>query len=419
VTRPTNDKRASSVVLAVAVTAVALISGIPAAAALDPVGEVVAVTTTIVDAVADVADEVTGAEEIEPVTGSSTSTTAPPPEPSPSSSTTTTTTMPDEAASATTVPEPAEAQDPRADRAGAAVGTSPPTTVPPPAEDVAGPEEPGVGPVPDRVDVAAPAIELPASMGPAALPLRAGPRSTVAILDVLRSLEAPPALVAKVLAPFPVAGPASYSDDWGAPRHGPPIHSHQGTDIFAERGTPVIASADGTVSRLTTTGALGGTSLRLTAAGGTYFYYAHLDGFAAGLANGDRVAKGAVLGFVGNTGNARTTPPHLHYEVHPAGGAAVPPVPYLDRWLDEAAAAVGAISAAPSAQAVVRPVVDVPAGAVAAPPPAAPRTTSFTRVPTEAEKVNPLPLVLLVVLAGGALRAWQRTRRAVLRASRR
>lgn len=178
-----------------------------------------------------------------------------------------------------------------------------------------------------------------------------GTRSTGPLFDRLAGLRLAPNQVARLLAPFPVAGRASYSDDWGLPRHGPGdlARTHKGVDVFADRSTPVIASVDGVVSGMTTAGVLGGTSLRLTAPDGTFFYYAHLDRFAPGVSEGDRVARGRVLGFVGNTGNAAGTGPHLHFEIHPEGGAAVPPVPYLDRWLAEAAQLIDTLAAAPVA----------------------------------------------------------------------
>jgi hypothetical protein len=166
------------------------------------------------------------------------------------------------------------------------------------------------------------------------------------VLEALGAAGVAPEVVAKVLAPFPVAGPASYSDDWAAPRLVPAFHLHAGTDVFAPRHTPVVASDDGTVSRLGHS-AIGGISLRLTTAGGTYYYYAHLDAYAPGLVEGAAVTQGQVLGFVGTTGNAEGTSPHLHYEIHPQGGEAVPPVPYLDRWLAEALATARAMAAAP------------------------------------------------------------------------
>lgn len=164
-----------------------------------------------------------------------------------------------------------------------------------------------------------------------------GPRSTREVVDALEEAGASQADLAEVLAPFPVAGPARYGNDWGAPRHGPGpvLRRHEGTDIFAPRGTPVVASAKGVITRVGRNTEIGGNSVRVTSHSG-YFYYSHLDGFASGIRQGLTVEVGDLLGFVGTTGNARGTPPHLHFEIHPNGGEAVPPLPHLDRWLEEA-----------------------------------------------------------------------------------
>ncbi len=136
---------------------------------------------------------------------------------------------------------------------------------------------------------------------------------------------------------FPVAGPHSYSDTFGAPRmFGTAYaHLHQGTDIFASSGTPLLAVERGVLIRVGSD-TLGGTKLWLVGASGTRYYYAHLSAFAEGVAEGKVVAAGDVVGFVGNTGNAATTPAHLHFEVHPNGGPAVNPYPLL-RIVDDAA----------------------------------------------------------------------------------
>lgn len=192
-----------------------------------------------------------------------------------------------------------------------------------------------------RTVAAVPTVAAPkagmqaASLAVPPVPMISG-RSTSAILGRLAGLDLGPAALARLLAPFPVAGQAYYSDDFGADRHVPYDHSHEGTDVFSTAGTPVIASADGTVGRMTVSNPISGTALRVTTKGGTYFFYAHLDHFAPGLSDGDTVEKGDVLGFVGTTGNAEGTAPHLHYEIHPLGGAAVDPVPYLDQWLADA-----------------------------------------------------------------------------------
>ncbi|MCU0308724.1 MAG: peptidoglycan DD-metalloendopeptidase family protein [Thermoleophilia bacterium] len=128
---------------------------------------------------------------------------------------------------------------------------------------------------------------------------------------------------------FPVAGPNDYVPSFGAPRGQGP---HEGADLMARRGVPVVAVADGWVDRLTRveTG-LGGLWVWLRARDGTEFYYAHLDTVAAALRPGLAVRAGDVLGTVGNTGDARWGAPHLHFEIHPGGGSAVDPYPDLVR----------------------------------------------------------------------------------------
>lgn len=134
---------------------------------------------------------------------------------------------------------------------------------------------------------------------------------------------------------FPVLGPYTYSNDWLAPRG---YRRHHGTDIFAASGTPLVAVQDGTIDRMSGGDyGLGGISLHVVNDRGDYFYYAHLSGYAPGLHAGLRVRAGDILGYVGNTGNARTTPSHVHFEIHPGGGAAVNPFPFLEAWRAQAA----------------------------------------------------------------------------------
>jgi murein DD-endopeptidase MepM/ murein hydrolase activator NlpD len=102
---------------------------------------------------------------------------------------------------------------------------------------------------------------------------------------------------------------------WAEPRSG--HRKHQGIDIFARRGTPVVAAAEGIVVRIGTTDRLGGNTVWVAGKPSTLYYYAHLDGFRPGLRIGEHVEAGDVLGRVGNTGNARTTPPHLHFGMYP------------------------------------------------------------------------------------------------------
>ena len=131
---------------------------------------------------------------------------------------------------------------------------------------------------------------------------------------------------------FPIAGPYSVPliNSFGFPRMPgtPDAHAHEGIDIFAPRGTPLVAAERGVVGRVGI-GRLGGLKLWLRGESGADWYYAHLDGFAPGLHNGQVVEAGELLGYVGNTGNAVGTPPHLHLEIHPNGGAAVNPYPLM------------------------------------------------------------------------------------------
>jgi len=109
-----------------------------------------------------------------------------------------------------------------------------------------------------------------------------------------------------------VAG-RDFSNDWGYPRSGGRFH--QGNDIFATTGTPVVAVADGTVTRWNPPSAptgLGGITVTYRIGDGSEWYNAHLDTVAEGIEPGVSVARGQTIGTVGNTGNARTTPPHLH-----------------------------------------------------------------------------------------------------------
>lgn len=131
---------------------------------------------------------------------------------------------------------------------------------------------------------------------------------------------------------FPVQGAYTYSDDYGAPRAG--TGWHHGNDVFAPVGTPVVAVADGTLSKVGWND-LGGNRLWLTDGGGAAYYYAHLSAYSASAVDGAVVRAGDVIGYVGNTGQAATTPPHLHFEIHPAGGvdgASVDPFAFLQAW---------------------------------------------------------------------------------------
>lgn len=109
----------------------------------------------------------------------------------------------------------------------------------------------------------------------------------------------------------PVSEGVSFSNDWGNPRSGG--RTHAGTDMFARRGTPVVAVANGSIS--TANYGLGGIQVNLRADYGTRYYYAHLDGWAPDIKSGMQVRIGQILGYVGTSGNAAGTPPHLHFGI--------------------------------------------------------------------------------------------------------
>jgi len=130
----------------------------------------------------------------------------------------------------------------------------------------------------------------------------------------------PPDLLARDLV-FPVRGidPGSLVDTFTAPRGTARVHN--AVDIMAPRGTPVLAVADGRIRRLGTEGAGGIAVYQVDAAGHYAYYYAHLDRLSPGLAEGQDVRAGDVLGYVGTTGNAPSTAPHLHFAVYDVAGA--------------------------------------------------------------------------------------------------
>jgi len=117
------------------------------------------------------------------------------------------------------------------------------------------------------------------------------------------------------------------SDSWHDPREGGRVH--KGIDIFAKRGTEVVAVSDGIVSYIGEQ-RLGGRCIWLTTEAGTAFYYAHLDRWAPGLYEGMEVQAGDLLGYVGNTGNAAHTPSHLHFGIN-QNDDMVDPYPLLTR----------------------------------------------------------------------------------------
>lgn len=114
--------------------------------------------------------------------------------------------------------------------------------------------------------------------------------------------------------PMPVQGVRvrQVADTFGAPRGG---RRHEGQDIFAAKGTPVYSATEGYVWRIGN-GQLGGLYVFVAGPGERRYYYAHLDRYAQNLKEGQKVTTRTVLGYVGNTGNARTTPAHLHFGVY-------------------------------------------------------------------------------------------------------
>ncbi|HEY2777812.1 MAG TPA: M23 family metallopeptidase, partial [Gaiellaceae bacterium] len=134
---------------------------------------------------------------------------------------------------------------------------------------------------------------------------------------------------------FPVYGPTSYIDTFGA--HRADVTYHHGDDIFGSLGQPLVACTDGIVFSVGFN-KIGGNRLWIVDKAGNQFYYAHLSAFAINAVNGSHVKAGQVIGFMGNTGDAEGTPYHLHFEVHPVSflylgyDGAVDPTPYLNAW---------------------------------------------------------------------------------------
>ena len=122
---------------------------------------------------------------------------------------------------------------------------------------------------------------------------------------------------------FPVQGPNSFVNSWGAPRSGG--RTHKGTDIMTARNTPLVAVVKGVIGRTSPTDTgLGGITIWLNGDDGNSYYYAHLSSIKSGIKPGVRVTAGEVIGYAGNTGNAAGGAVHLHFEYHPGGGAAAP-----------------------------------------------------------------------------------------------
>ncbi|WP_313172677.1 M23 family metallopeptidase [Massilia oculi] len=148
--------------------------------------------------------------------------------------------------------------------------------------------------------------------------------------------------------PVPVEGvrQRALRDTWGGARS--EGRKHEGIDIFARRGTPVVSSTEGIVTQVGTN-RLGGLVVWVLGPGGQRHYYAHLDSYSD-VQPGMRIEAGRVLGHVGDTGNAKGTPPHLHYGIYDTGGA-INPYPLLKA----DPALIGAPAAAPASASATAP----------------------------------------------------------------
>ncbi|MDP8976891.1 MAG: peptidoglycan DD-metalloendopeptidase family protein [Actinomycetota bacterium] len=164
---------------------------------------------------------------------------------------------------------------------------------------------------------AAAAVARPAAPGPG--------RPPAPSRAVLRPPSGGPVVIGSGQWVCPVQGPRAFTNDWGQPRSGG--RRHQGTDILSPRGTPIVANVSGTVSPHNS--GLGGISYYLRGDDGNTYFGTHLDRLSG--ASG-RVSAGTVIGYNGNSGNARGGPTHLHFEIHPGGGGPVNPYPTVARY---------------------------------------------------------------------------------------
>ena len=129
----------------------------------------------------------------------------------------------------------------------------------------------------------------------------------------------------KLAMPLEDVAKSQIANTWHAPRGTDRLH--EGQDIFAPKGTPILSATSGYVYNIGENN-LGGQTVSVIGAGGRVYYYAHLDAYARGLQIGDRVNTLTVLGYVGTTGNAQGTPPHLHFGIYTSSGA-IDPLPLL------------------------------------------------------------------------------------------
>jgi murein DD-endopeptidase MepM/ murein hydrolase activator NlpD len=129
----------------------------------------------------------------------------------------------------------------------------------------------------------------------------------------------------KIVMPLKEISRKQITDTWHAPRGSD--RKHEGQDIFAALGTPIYSATSGYVYKVGEDN-LGGHTVSVIGSGARIYYYAHLDSYAPNLSVGDRVTTRTLLGYVGSTGNANGTPPHLHFGVYAVDGA-INPLPLL------------------------------------------------------------------------------------------
>jgi murein DD-endopeptidase MepM/ murein hydrolase activator NlpD len=179
-------------------------------------------------------------------------------------------------------------------------------------------------------------VPKPKQAGTGAKQQAPAPEGKPGIAPIIRPPNITPKLTAGGYV-FPVYGPSSFTDTFGAFRGDVSGDWHHGDDIFAPLGAPILAVASGTVFSVGWN-EIGGNRLWLRDGQGNLFYYAHLSAFSPLAVNGNHVAAGSVVGFVGNTGDAEGTPYHLHFEIHPVAllglgyDGAVDPTSYLNAW---------------------------------------------------------------------------------------
>ncbi|MHB8126848.1 MAG: M23 family metallopeptidase [Desulfitobacteriaceae bacterium] len=129
---------------------------------------------------------------------------------------------------------------------------------------------------------------------------------------------------------FPVSGDVWFEDSFGADREGGK-RKHEGTDLFSKEGTPILSVCSGKIERLGWN-RLGGERVGIRGEDGNYYYYAHLQQIAAQLKVGQRIKKGEYLGAMGHTGDALSTPDHLHFGIELANGEWINPYSFLVVW---------------------------------------------------------------------------------------